>query len=283
MADTDSSPIVTDVPDQHRYEVRLDGELAGFAVYHRRGGRIYLVHTEVDPAFEGKGIGSALGQGRARRRARARGAGRAAVPVHARLHRPPPRVRRPRRQGDARQHRRRLTTVAHHPARVAELADAGGLNPSDLRIVWVRIPPRAPDLAGTSSLSATWSEVLRRRSVHRSCTEPVRSRRGAGSVCRKDSGWAYPRRRRLRPGHGPAPPAAQARLPHTQGGRGGARRILSLDRPWLGRRPVDDDHVEEYLADWLAGQARLRPTTLHSYEMAVERITRQLGRYHSRR
>jgi len=63
MADTDSSPSVTDVPDQHRFEVRLDGELAGFAVYHRRGGRIYLVHTEVDPAFEGKGMGSALAKG----------------------------------------------------------------------------------------------------------------------------------------------------------------------------------------------------------------------------
>jgi|SRR5215216_2214779 predicted GNAT family acetyltransferase len=63
MADTDSSPVVTDVPDQHRFEVRLDGELAGFAVYHRRGGRVYLVHTEVDPAFEGKGIGSALARG----------------------------------------------------------------------------------------------------------------------------------------------------------------------------------------------------------------------------
>ncbi len=63
MADTDSSPTVTDVPDQHRFEVRLDGALAGFAVYHRRGGRIYLVHTEVDPAFEGKGIGSALAKG----------------------------------------------------------------------------------------------------------------------------------------------------------------------------------------------------------------------------
>ena len=34
---------VTDVPDQHRYEIRLDGELAGFAIYHRRGGRAYFV------------------------------------------------------------------------------------------------------------------------------------------------------------------------------------------------------------------------------------------------
>jgi uncharacterized protein len=60
MPDTDAQPVVTDVVDQHRFEVRLDGALAGFAVYHRRGGRIYLVHTEIDPAFEGKGLGSVL-------------------------------------------------------------------------------------------------------------------------------------------------------------------------------------------------------------------------------
>src|SRR6476469_7423017 len=62
-ATSSSGPVVTDVPDQHRFEVRLDGELAGFAVYPRRGGRIYLVHTEVDPRFEGKGLGSALAKG----------------------------------------------------------------------------------------------------------------------------------------------------------------------------------------------------------------------------
>lgn len=28
-------------------------------------------------------------------------------------------------------------------ARVAELVDAGGLNPPDLRVMWVQIPPRA--------------------------------------------------------------------------------------------------------------------------------------------
>ena len=59
----DASTTVTDVPDQHRYEVHLDGELAGFAVYHRRGGRAYFVHTEIDPRFEGKGLGSALAKG----------------------------------------------------------------------------------------------------------------------------------------------------------------------------------------------------------------------------
>jgi uncharacterized protein len=63
MPDADASITVTDVPDDHRYEVRLGGELAGFAVYHRRGGRVFLVHTEIDPAFEGKGLGSALAKG----------------------------------------------------------------------------------------------------------------------------------------------------------------------------------------------------------------------------
>ena len=54
---------VIDVPDDHRYEIRVGGELAGFAVYHRRGGRAYFVHTEIDAAFEGKGLGSALANG----------------------------------------------------------------------------------------------------------------------------------------------------------------------------------------------------------------------------
>ena len=52
--------VVTDVPDQHRYEITFEGDLAGFAVYHRRGGRAYFVHTEIDSAFAGKGLGSAL-------------------------------------------------------------------------------------------------------------------------------------------------------------------------------------------------------------------------------
>lgn len=56
----DAAREVKDVPDQHRYEVTLDGDVAGFAIYHRRGGRVYFVHTEIDPAFEGRGLGSAL-------------------------------------------------------------------------------------------------------------------------------------------------------------------------------------------------------------------------------
>ena len=50
----------TDNAEQHRYEARVDGELAGFAAYRLRGERIVLTHTEVDPAHEGKGVGTAL-------------------------------------------------------------------------------------------------------------------------------------------------------------------------------------------------------------------------------
>lgn len=55
-----SDVVVTDNPAEHRYEARIDGELAGFAQYALRPGSIVFIHTEVDPAFEGRGIGSAL-------------------------------------------------------------------------------------------------------------------------------------------------------------------------------------------------------------------------------
>jgi len=51
---------VADNPEQDRYEVFADGELAGFTVYRLRPGRISFVHTEVDDRFEGQGLGSAL-------------------------------------------------------------------------------------------------------------------------------------------------------------------------------------------------------------------------------
>lgn len=52
--------VVRDATDHGRYEVTVDGELAGFARYVRLPGRIVFTHTEVDPAFEGKGVGSTL-------------------------------------------------------------------------------------------------------------------------------------------------------------------------------------------------------------------------------
>jgi predicted GNAT family acetyltransferase len=52
--------IVHDDPENHRYVVEVDGEVAGFSVYHMRGGRHFFVHTEIDPEFEGRGVGHTL-------------------------------------------------------------------------------------------------------------------------------------------------------------------------------------------------------------------------------
>jgi predicted GNAT family acetyltransferase len=54
---------VVDVPDRDRFEITVDDAPAGFAQYIRRGGRIVFVHTEIDPAFEGQGLGSKLAAG----------------------------------------------------------------------------------------------------------------------------------------------------------------------------------------------------------------------------
>ena len=55
--------VVTDNPGESQFEARLAGGLAGFAAYHDRGDRRVFTHTEVDPAFEGRGIGGALARG----------------------------------------------------------------------------------------------------------------------------------------------------------------------------------------------------------------------------
>ena len=54
---------ITNNPEQSRYEIRLDGKLAGFAEYRQSGQRTVFTHTEIDPAFEGNGLGSALAKG----------------------------------------------------------------------------------------------------------------------------------------------------------------------------------------------------------------------------
>ncbi|MEU9844295.1 GNAT family N-acetyltransferase [Actinomadura sp. NPDC048032] len=54
---------ISDNAEQSRYEIRVDGDLAGFAEYERGEGTVVFTHTEVDSAFEGKGVGSALARG----------------------------------------------------------------------------------------------------------------------------------------------------------------------------------------------------------------------------
>ncbi len=45
---------------ENRYEAYVGGELAGSAYYELDEKRIVFTHTEVDDAFEGHGVGSAL-------------------------------------------------------------------------------------------------------------------------------------------------------------------------------------------------------------------------------
>jgi uncharacterized protein len=54
---------VLDVPARSRYEVTVDGELAGFTEYREVEGVRVFTHTEVFDDFEGKGVGGALARG----------------------------------------------------------------------------------------------------------------------------------------------------------------------------------------------------------------------------
>ena len=54
---------VADRPNELRYEIEVDGEVAGFLMYRLEPGVIELVHTDVAPKWEGKGVGGALVKG----------------------------------------------------------------------------------------------------------------------------------------------------------------------------------------------------------------------------
>jgi predicted GNAT family acetyltransferase len=60
MAAPPSHLVIRDNPERHRFEADLgDGSLA-VAEYTLPAGKIMFTHTEVPPAHEGEGIGSAL-------------------------------------------------------------------------------------------------------------------------------------------------------------------------------------------------------------------------------
>jgi predicted GNAT family acetyltransferase len=54
---------VVDNPLDERYEAWLDGVRVGFSQYRRVGDRLTFLHTEVDPEYEGRGIGGRLAAG----------------------------------------------------------------------------------------------------------------------------------------------------------------------------------------------------------------------------
>jgi len=53
---------VHDVPERHRFEMDLDGQVA-YSNYKRDGNVLTIQHTEVPAALNGRGIGSALARG----------------------------------------------------------------------------------------------------------------------------------------------------------------------------------------------------------------------------
>jgi predicted GNAT family acetyltransferase len=57
-------PRVVDDPEELRYELWLDDRLAGEIRYRiREDGTVVLVHTEIHPSLEGRGLGNVLVQG----------------------------------------------------------------------------------------------------------------------------------------------------------------------------------------------------------------------------
>jgi predicted GNAT family acetyltransferase len=59
----DSEITVRDNPTESRFEIYVDGDRAGFAVYRDESGRRVFTHTVVDDDYEGQGIGSRLAAG----------------------------------------------------------------------------------------------------------------------------------------------------------------------------------------------------------------------------
>jgi predicted GNAT family acetyltransferase len=55
-----AEPRVVDVPERQRYELILDGDVAGFVTYHRAPGGITFMHTQIEDAYEGHGLGGTL-------------------------------------------------------------------------------------------------------------------------------------------------------------------------------------------------------------------------------
>ena len=51
---------VRDERSKHRFEVLVDGTVAGFTRYKQEGDALAFVHTEVDDAYAGRGLGSRL-------------------------------------------------------------------------------------------------------------------------------------------------------------------------------------------------------------------------------
>jgi predicted GNAT family acetyltransferase len=51
---------VRDNPEEHRYEILVEGRLTGIADYRVSGTTMLMPHTEIAPAMRGRGLGATL-------------------------------------------------------------------------------------------------------------------------------------------------------------------------------------------------------------------------------
>lgn len=78
MSSGDETIEIIDNAERHRYEVRVDGNVAGFLEYSVDGDVVTMPHTVVDPAFGGRGLAGMLAR---RALDDAAAAGRTVVPT----------------------------------------------------------------------------------------------------------------------------------------------------------------------------------------------------------
>lgn len=76
MPDTPTASVRRD-PARHQFDLEVDGQPAGKLVYRERDGVLELVHTEVEDAFQGRGLAAVLARAALDE---ARSAGRKVVP-----------------------------------------------------------------------------------------------------------------------------------------------------------------------------------------------------------
>ncbi|MFD4265766.1 GNAT family N-acetyltransferase [Rhodococcus sp. NPDC058481] len=60
MSEEDVATAVLDAPAQHRFEVRVGAELAGFTEYVDRDNQRIFFHTEIGEQYGGRGLASRL-------------------------------------------------------------------------------------------------------------------------------------------------------------------------------------------------------------------------------
>jgi predicted GNAT family acetyltransferase len=55
-----AAPVIVDNVDRDRYELHLDGEVAGYLTYHRSDGHLSIASTVTLPSHRGQGLAARL-------------------------------------------------------------------------------------------------------------------------------------------------------------------------------------------------------------------------------